>query len=154
MSPVRIADRVKHLGWPLLFFLPGGCSPGTAKPVLPAAVAPVRPVAVMAEMLPAVKFVEITKDAGITFVHDNGAQGDKLLPETMGAGVAFLDYDGDGDQDLFFVNSSFWPGNDKKPAPTQALYRNDGKGHFENVTKEAGLDKSETMTTTATPTFT
>ena len=142
MSLVRIADRVKHLGWPLLFFLPAGCSPGTAKPVLPAAVAPVRPAAVRAETLPAVKFVEITKDAGISFVHDNGAQGDKLLPETMGAGVAFLDYDGDGDQDLFFVNSSFWPGHEIKPAPTQALYRNDGKGHFENVTKEAGLDKS------------
>jgi enediyne biosynthesis protein E4 len=142
MSLVRIADRVKYLGWLLLFFLPAGCSPGTAKPVLPAAVAPVRPAAVKAETLPAVKFIDITKEAGISFVHDNGAQGDKLLPETMGAGVAFLDYDNDGDQDLFFVNSSFWPGHEIKPAPTQALYRNDGKGHFENVTKEAGLDKS------------
>ena len=60
----------------------------------------------------------------------------------MGSGVAFLDYDGDGDQDLFFVNSSYWPGHEVKPAPTQALYRNDGKGHFEDVTKEAGLDKT------------
>ncbi len=84
----------------------------------------------MPESLPAVKFVDITKDAGIAFVHDNGAIGEKLLPETMGAGVAFLDYDGDGDQDLFFVNSSYWPGHEIKPAPTQALYRNDGKGHF------------------------
>jgi enediyne biosynthesis protein E4 len=142
MSLVRIVEGVKHLGWPLLFVLPAGCSPGTAKPVLPAAVAPVRPAAVRAETLPSVKYIEITKDAGITFVHDNGAQGDKLLPETMGAGVAFLDYDGDGDQDLFFVNSSFWPGHEIKPSPTQSLYRNDGKGHFENVTKEAGLDKS------------
>ena len=142
MSLIRIIERVKHWGWSLLFVLPAGCSPGTAKPVLPAAVAPVRPAAVRAETLPAVKYVEITKDAGITFVHDNGAQGDKLLPETMGAGVAFLDYDGDGDQDLFFVNSSFWPGHEIKPAPTQSLYRNDGKGHFENVTKEAGLEKS------------
>ena len=91
---------------------------------------------------PTVKFVDITKEAGITFVHDNGALGEKLLPETMGSGVAFLDYDGDGDQDLFFVNSSYWPGHEVKPAPTQALYRNDGKGHFEDVTKEAGLDKT------------
>ena len=53
----------------------------------------------------------------------------------MGAGVAFLDYDGDGDQDLFFVNSSYWPRHEIKPAPTQALYRNDGKGHFQDVTK-------------------
>ena len=60
----------------------------------------------------------------------------------MGAGVAFLDYDSDGDQDLFFVNSCSWPGHEAKPAPTQALYRNDGKGHFEDVTKEAGLDKT------------
>ena len=91
---------------------------------------------------PTVKFVDITKEAGINFVHNNGALGDKLLPETMGSGVAFLDYDGDGDQDLFFVNSSYWPGHEVKPAPTQALYRNDGKGHFEDVTKEAGLDKT------------
>jgi hypothetical protein len=97
---------------------------------------------VKADTLPTVKFVEITKESGIAFVHDNGALGEKLLPETMGSGVAFLDYDGDGDQDLFFVNSSFWPGHEVKPAPTQALYRNDGKGHFENVTKEAGLDKT------------
>ena len=92
--------------------------------------------------LPSVKFVDITKDAGIAFVHYNGALGEKLLPETMGAGVAFLDYDRDGDQDLFFVNSSYWPGHVTNPAPTQALYRNDGKGHFQDVTKEAGLDKT------------
>ena len=126
----------------LVLLVPCGCSPGTAKPVLPKAVAPVRPVAVKAEALPTVKFVDITKDAGINFVHNNGAFGDKLLPETMGSGVAFLDYDGDGDQDLFFVNSSYWPNHEVKPAPTQALYRNDGKGHFEDVTKEAGLDKT------------
>jgi enediyne biosynthesis protein E4 len=60
----------------------------------------------------------------------------------MGAGVAFLDYDHDGDQDLFFVNSSYWPKHEVQPAPTQALYRNDGKGHFEDVTKAAGLDKT------------
>src|SRR5262249_2173401 len=54
------------------------------------------------------------------------------------------DYDGDGDQDLFFVNSEPWPDRKKEgePGPTQALYRNDGKGHFEDVTKEAGLDKT------------
>jgi hypothetical protein len=112
------------------------------KPTVAAPVAPVRPVEVKAETLPAVKFVDITHEAGIRFRHYNGALGDKLLPETMGAGVAFLDYDQDGDQDLFFVNSSAWPNHEVKPAPTQALYRNDGKGHFEDVTKAAGLDKT------------
>jgi hypothetical protein len=113
-----------------------------AEAVLPKPKAPVRPAEVKIESLPRVKFVEITKEAGINFVHDNGALGEKLLPETMGAGVAFLDYDNDGDQDLFFVNSSYWPGHSVNPAPIQALYRNDGKGHFQDVTREAGLDKT------------
>ena len=70
--------------------------------------------------------------AGIKFVHNNGAYGDKLLPETMGGGVAFFDYDNDGDQDLLFVNSTYWPGHvpPGKQPPTMALYRNDGRGHF------------------------
>ncbi len=60
---------------------------------------------VEAETLPDVRFVDVTKEAGLHFVHTNGAAGEKLLPETMGSGVAFLDYDGDGDQDLLLVNS-------------------------------------------------
>jgi hypothetical protein len=132
----------KVLGLAVLLLVPLGCTPATPAPVVPKALPPARPVQVEALSLPSVKYVEVTKDSGITFVHYNGALGEKLLPETMGAGVAFLDYDGDGDQDLFFVNSSYWPGHEIKPAPTQALYRNDGKGHFENVTKEAGLDKT------------
>ncbi len=126
----------------LLLLTLAGCGTRTAEPTIAAAVAPVRPPEVKAETLPAVRFVEITKDAGIRFVHYNGALGEKLLPETMGAGVAFLDYDNDGDQDLFFVNSSYWPRHEIQPAPTQALYRNDGKGHFEEVTRAAGLDKT------------
>src|SRR5262249_1316287 len=112
-----------------------GCGPAVVKPTVAAPVAPVRPVEVKAETLPAVQFGDIPHEAGIRFRHSNGAIGDKLLPETMGAGVAFLDYDQDGDQDLFFVNSSAWPNHEVKPAPMQALYRNDGKGHFEDVTK-------------------
>ena len=137
-----VAHHAKRLSAVIPLLLPCGCSPGTAKPVVPKALAPVRPVAVKVEALPSVKFVDVTKEAGITFAHNNGAFGDKLLPETMGSGVAFLDYDGDGDQDLFFVNSSYWPNHEVKPAPTQALYRNDGKGHFQDVTEESGLDKT------------
>src|SRR5687768_13377478 len=96
------------------------------------------------EQMPSVKFTDITTAAGITFVHNNGATGEKLLPETMGSGVAFLDFDNDGDQDLFFVNGTSWP--DKKPAAskpsTPALYRNDGQGHFEDVTVGSGMDIS------------
>ena len=119
-----------------------GCGTAASKPTVVKAVAPVRPAEVKPDVLPDVKFVDVTKEAGIRFIHYNGAVGEKLLPETMGAGVAFLDYDRDGDPDLFFVNSSAWPGRSAKPTPTQALYRNDGKGHFEDVSKAAGLDKT------------
>jgi hypothetical protein len=90
---------------------------------------------------PAVRFTDITAQSGIRFRHTNGSTGKKLLPETLGSGVAFLDFDNDGHQDLLFVNSCYWPGfEDKtKPAPTLALYRNKGDGTFEDVTKEAGL---------------
>ncbi len=95
--------------------------------------------------LPQVPFRDITAEAGITFVHENGAAGEKLLPETMGGGCAFLDYDSDGDQDILLVNSQRWSW-DTRPAPekppTQALYQNDGTGKFVDVTAEAGLNVS------------
>ena len=92
--------------------------------------------------VPAMPFTDITESSGIRFVHENGATGEKLLPETMGGGCAFLDYDGDGDQDILLVNSSRWVW-DTRPAeapPTMALYRNEGHGKFAEVTKEVGLD--------------
>src|SRR6478735_1119878 len=59
--------------------------------------------------IPLAKFTDVTVESGVKFVHNNGAYGDKLLPETMGGGVAFLDFDNDGKQDLLFVNSAYWP---------------------------------------------
>src|SRR5262249_46974813 len=59
-----------------------------------------------AEEVPLAKFTDITSSSGIAFTHVNGAYGDKLLPETMGGGVAFFDFDSDGKQDLLFINSS------------------------------------------------
>ena len=94
--------------------------------------------------LPNVLFSDVTSSAGITFVHQNGAAGDKLLPETMGGGGGFWDYDNDGDQDILLINSTFWPNDPrgKKERPTLQLYQNDGTGKFENQTAGSGLDVS------------
>jgi hypothetical protein len=94
--------------------------------------------------LPRVHFTDVTKEAGINFARTTGAYGDKLLPETMGGGVAFLDFDNDGDQDILFVNSTYWPWEVSKDSkqPTMTLLSNDGTGKFEDVTAESRLDVS------------
>lgn len=96
------------------------------------------------EFVPETMFTEITAEAGIEFEHNNGAVGDKLLPESMGSGVAFFDFDVDGDQDLLFINGTWWPWDIKKKPElkptTSGLYRNDGNGVFEDVTVGSGLD--------------
>jgi len=95
-------------------------------------------VAQQAVTLPRVTFTDVTAAAGIHFQHTSGAFGRKYLPETMGSGVAFLDADGDGRQDLFLVNSMKWPGR-QGPASYPALYRNRGDGTFVDETRAAGL---------------
>jgi hypothetical protein len=107
-----------------------------------------------------VTFTDITQQAGITWTHNTGAFGGKLLPETMGSGAAFIDYDNDGYPDLFLVNGRDWtdaeiqafkngsskqyaslvPAKVQKRGGTCALYRNKGDGTFEDVTKAVGLD--------------
>jgi enediyne biosynthesis protein E4 len=106
-------------------------------------VAPTVPNRPQAE-IPVATFTDITRSAGVNFVHDNGAYGEKLLPETMGGGVAFLDYDNDGSQDLLFINSSDWPWHvpEGRQQPTMALYHNDGHGHFVDATPGSGMDLS------------
>ena len=90
---------------------------------------------------PSIQFTDITASAAIRFVHENGAYGERLLPETMGGGVAFFDHDGDGDQDLLLINSDYWPWRPVPPSrPTSRLYRNLGDGTFEDVSSAAGLD--------------
>jgi enediyne biosynthesis protein E4 len=93
--------------------------------------------------IPTVKFTDITMMAGLDFIHFNSASPEKLLPETMGAGAAFFDFDNDGDQDLLFANGTPWPWAQSSDArPTLKLYANDGKGRFTNATRGSGLDVS------------
>ena len=86
-----------------------------------------------------IHFVDITKNAGINFTHYTGAFGKKLLPETMGSGCAFIDYDNDGNPDILLINGMDFPGHRRQRA-TMKLYRNHGDGTFTEVTKLAGLD--------------
>lgn len=97
--------------------------------------------------VPTVRFEEHAADLGISFVHVNGARGDKWMPETMGGGVAVIDYDGDERPDLLFVSGSFWPGDPRasQQRSSLALYRNErtssaGLPVFRDVTREAGLE--------------
>ncbi len=88
---------------------------------------------------PGFTLVDVTRAAGIDFIHTSGAAGQKFLPETLGAGCAFLDFDRDGWQDILLVNGRSWEATRGGPS-TLRLYRNRGNGTFEDVTRPAGLD--------------
>ena len=113
----------------------GACTPAPdeAPPITPAA-------------SPPPPFTDVTTEAGIRFVHHNGATERRYLPETMGAGAAFFDADGDGWPDLYLVNGlaveqlAQVAAGAVVGAPTGALYRNRGDGTFEDVTTGSGLD--------------
>ena len=120
-----------------------GTRPTTQPPPETTAASAPRPVA-EAALPPAVPFTDVTTTAGIRFTHVNGAYGQKLLPETMGAGVAFFDFDGDGDQDLVFVNGAPWPwapAGDRPHDAGSALYLNDGAGRFSDATEASNLGR-------------
>jgi len=87
---------------------------------------------------PRIQFADGTAHAGLKFRHDTGAFGKKYLPETMGSGCAFFDYDGDGWLDAFLVNLTSWPAQPDGPTYS-GLFRNDRDGTFTDVTREAGL---------------
>jgi hypothetical protein len=89
---------------------------------------------------PAVQYSEVTKAAGIDFVHKNGGTGRKYYIETTAAGLCWIDYDGDGRQDLYLVQSGPLPGTPRPPGPFYSrLYRNRGDGTFEDKTQSAGV---------------
>ena len=88
---------------------------------------------------PGFRLVDVTSAAGIQFRHNSGAYGGKLLPETLGSGCAFLDYDADGWQDILLINGMDWPQH-KHQRTTLRLYRNNRDGTITDVTHRAGLD--------------
>jgi hypothetical protein len=87
----------------------------------------------------AITFRDVTQQSGIRFTHNNGAFGKKFLPETLGPGLAFIDYDNDGWPDIFLANGMDWPGHQQKHT-TLKLYHNNHDGTFTDVTHKAGLD--------------
>jgi hypothetical protein len=101
------------------------------------------------------QLVDVTAAAGLQFRHNSGAYGGKLLPETLGSGCAFIDYDADGWPDILLVNGMDWPragtrdpglgirgsgSGTPRTRSTLRLYRNNRNGTFTDVTRAAGLD--------------
>jgi hypothetical protein len=125
---VRLPLYLRQLLFTALFgTLLSGCGPHRTHPVSPSS--PIR-------------FRDVTPTAGLRFTRINGAVGKKWLPETMGGGGGFLDYDNDGWPDIVLVNGDYLPGTAPPQAgtPTLALYHNNHDGTFTDVTREAGLE--------------
>lgn len=149
---IGVAFRYSALGFLALLLMVGGffavkwmMTPPPPVVQAPAIIDPIKTREEVPIALPQIPWSNITEVAGISFKHESGAAGEKLLPETMGGGCAFLDYDSDGDQDILLVNSRRWDW-DTRPAPDKepihALYQNDGHGKFVDVTVDAGLNVS------------
>ena len=90
-----------------------------------------------------VTFVDVAKEAGLKELFICGdEQSTDYIIESLGSGVALIDYDGDGDVDAYFVNANTLQGFPEGEEPVNHLYRNEGNGHFTDVTREAGLLRS------------
>ena len=96
-----------------------------------------------ADVASAIRFSDVTEAAGIDFIHQNGAFGQKWMPETIGSGGGFFHYNDDGYPDLLLINSTEWDGHESgNPLPTSELYLNNGDGTFTSITAQANLDFS------------
>lgn len=88
------------------------------------------------------RFTDATEEAGLRFQHVHGGFGKRLMPETVGSGCAWFDYDGDGWPDLYLVNCTALPGAPKGPPTYGKLFRNLGNGRFDDRTAGSGLEVS------------
>src|SRR5512142_1796544 len=103
----------------LLLAFASACGKPAAKVVSPT------PAPEPTKVASSIRFEDVTKSSGVTFVHVNGAAGKKWMPETMGSGVAAFDADGDGRVDLLFVNGRYWPGDPRAAhQPTLSFWKN------------------------------
>ena len=126
----QIAPRLMRAVPVLLMLL--ACAPGSGNlDALPPAKAPESPIKV--------RYTDVRKAAGITFVQDSTKTDQKYYLETMGTGVAWIDYDQDGLMDLYFVQSAATDAYKPRGKLSSALYHNNGDGTFTDVTDKAGV---------------
>ncbi len=134
---------VLALGWTLWWWL---SRPRTVLSAKPAVQLPAAPISVAETApIPRVRFVDVTKEAGITFVSIDPGDGEYLFPETMGSGGGFIDYDVDGDYDIVLIDLAYWPWDTKGRAgpPSVVLFRNEGNWKFTKVPpEESGFSES------------
>jgi len=138
---IRVIMRCLLLGLLLVLSAckqPSVTTPGVPSPEVASQTPTVSPSPTATRPSGPIEFTDVSAQAGIHFKHNTGAFGKKYLPETLGAGCAFLDYDNDGWQDILLVNSMDWPEH-KTGKSTLALYHNNQDGTFTDVTRQAGL---------------
>jgi len=137
-----VTGRAGRLGVVTAVLLAVGCGSGEeATGERPEYTRPAYATGDSVEARTSIRFRDVTREAGIAFVHATGAFGQKWMPETMGSGVVVFDYDADGLPDVFFVSSTAWPGRSEGRDATSRLYRNRGDGTFTDVTAAVGLDR-------------
>ncbi len=101
------------------------------------------PAAPEARAGPGFRFTDVTEASGVRFREVCGETSKDYIVESIGTGACWLDYDADGDPDLFLPNGARRPDAAAAPPSSDALYRNDGGGRFSDVTREAGVADSE-----------